>query len=380
MAPAPGLGLLLLLGLATALSVREQMEAEVAQALDSDDEDLLAALGGEPEPEQEPTSEEEHVDLRTQPGSLPPGVPDIPGLEERPDGLYYGGEKVTSITGMDGQDKGKSFYDKKPKTLASSEENGEGSLEPLDSLEIPRTRENDNLDEIRSMTELRSVMPIKSIEEIEKITPIESIQEIKNIQEVKEIHPIPENIAKMFIKKHRLVSSIGGPDREITVSGPGEIEDVATLEKLYAQCKQAVENMNALIKSETHHMKSIAGGIAGIAGEIVEDHQHALPNLVKALKEEIKVHHIFGRFIKQKLEGKNPTLDISKKFEEPEEQGKNPTLDISSLGPIKSVTPIKSIQEVESMQEVKSLYELTAAQAKVLKAMQARARRRRRKY
>merc|ERR1712112_247755 len=74
----------------------------------------------------------------------------------------------------------------------------------------------ESIDEIKSMTpitkieEVKSITPVKSVEEVKSITPIESIEEVKSMKEIKSILPVPDDIAKKFIRKNNLVPMDGG--------------------------------------------------------------------------------------------------------------------------------------------------------------------------
>merc|ERR1711942_48837 len=94
----------------------------------------------------------------------------------------------------------------------------------------------ESIDEIKSMTpitkieEVKSITPVKSVEEVKSITPIESIEEVKSMKEIKSILPVPDDIAKKFIRDNNLVPTDGGsandPETDIPndsfeeVSGP----------------------------------------------------------------------------------------------------------------------------------------------------------------
>ena len=106
--------------------------------------------------------------------------------------MKYKGEKVTSITGMDGKDKGEKVY---------ADEN-EDKYEDVDDDEVVEKVP------IESLSEVEKITPIKSLEEIKRLLPVKSIKEIANIDEVKEILPVPEDIARKFIAKHKLKHGI----------------------------------------------------------------------------------------------------------------------------------------------------------------------------
>merc|ERR1712212_450146 len=181
------LGAVLVFFLATAnaldlSALRRELKAEVEEVIGNDyndddlnEDNLLDALRDEAEPHAPYSSEEieslEGSDEEAE-GELPPGVPDIPGLTVDHGVLKYKGEKVTSITGMDGKDKGEKVF----------EDEDEDEIVDVQSIE--------------NISEVKKLAPIKSISEIKSILPVKSIKEIANIDEVKEILPIPEDIAR----------------------------------------------------------------------------------------------------------------------------------------------------------------------------------------
>merc|ERR1712055_242557 len=198
-----GAVLVLLLATVNALdlaALRRELKAEVEEVIGNDyndddlnDDNLLEALG-EAEPHAPYSEEIESLEGsdEEEEGELPPGVPDIPGLTVDHGVLKYKGEKVTSITGMDGKDKGE------------KESEDEDEIVDVQSIE--------------NISEVKKLLPIKSISEIKSILPVKSIKEIANIDEVKEILPIPEDIARNFIAKHKLKHG-----RKHTISGENEL-------------------------------------------------------------------------------------------------------------------------------------------------------------
>ena len=171
--------------------IEEEEDAEelVEEALDDAGEALDDA---DPEPEAEG-------------GKLPDGVPDIPGLHMEGGQLMYKGEKVTSITGMDGEDEGEKVYGDDAEV--GDEEEVEGGYEGEDEVE--------EVEPLESLSEVKKITPIKSLSEIKSLLPIKSINEISSIDEVKEIIPIPEDIARKFIKKHNLKHGAGYGESEM---------------------------------------------------------------------------------------------------------------------------------------------------------------------
>merc|ERR1719348_2536205 len=214
---------------------------------------------------------------------LDDGIPNIEGLKKEADGtLTFNGEKVTSISAVDGPDGGKKVYES-PKVYRGSNR----------GLTLPP-----NIDEI---------------EEIKKMTPIKSIQEIANIREVKSIKPVPDAIARDFIKRHKL--------RSLTMAGG------------YASSEEEAE---------------------------VDVGEPPLPTLSSRCEAQVK--DIYGITIDD-LESIRPAK-VTYKGDE-----------IDSIEPVKSITPLKSVQALKSVQEVKKLYELTPLQAQILKRMQLKKKR-----
>ena len=166
------------------------MEGEIAYGLDygleeePTDADVFEALEADDEEE---ASEE-----------LPPDVRDIPGLKVNPDhSLSFNGEKVVSITDMDGEEEGEQVFKDEEAELEAEEadESGIRSVTPL-----------------KSVKAVKKLLPLKSVTGIKSLLPIKSIDEIVNMEEVKRILPIPDDIAREFIARHGLKSggSISG--------------------------------------------------------------------------------------------------------------------------------------------------------------------------
>ena len=138
-------------------------------------------------------------------------IPDIDGLEQREDGsLWFNGERVKSITGLDGEKEGKEVY--KDGGGGGGDSPDEAEVAGDDDMDVGKMEAATGLKGIKNMEEVKSLDEVKSIQEVSKISPVKSIQEIKNIQEVKRIHEIPEDIARAFIKKHGLGASGAGED------------------------------------------------------------------------------------------------------------------------------------------------------------------------
>ena len=192
-------------------------EAEELSFSNEEDEEIDAGSLTEEEPEEsvetmvgsgphpDPSWPDPEEDVETKLGSgpspgLPPGVPDIPGLTADAEGtLWFKGEKVTSITGMDGEDKGRKVFGSEDE---EDEEEGDEVTEMEDEDEEDEVVEN--VEPLEKITAVEKLTPVKKIEEVKSMTPLKSIKEIKNIEEVKSILPIPEHIARKFIAKHKL--------------------------------------------------------------------------------------------------------------------------------------------------------------------------------
>ena len=185
-------------------------EAEELSFSNEEEEEIDAGSLTEEEPEESveellgsgPRHPDEDVETKLGSGpspGLPPGVPDIPGLTADAEGtLWFKGEKVTSITGMDGEDKGR-------KVFGSEDEEDEDDDEVTEMEDEDEEDEVvENVEPLEKITAVEKLTPVKKIEEVKSMTPLKSIKEIKNIEEVKSILPIPEHIARKFIAKHKL--------------------------------------------------------------------------------------------------------------------------------------------------------------------------------
>ena len=154
-------------------------------------------------------------------------IPDIDGLEQREDGsLWFNGERVKSITGLDGEKEGKEVY----KDGGGGGAPDEAEVAGGGGMDVEKMEAATGLKGIKNMEEVKSLDEVKSIQEVSKVSPVKSIQEIKNIQEVKRIHEIPEDIARAFIKKHGLGSSGAG---EVGEANEADIPDESGGPKRY---------------------------------------------------------------------------------------------------------------------------------------------------
>merc|ERR1711875_37818 len=252
---------------------------------------------------------------------LDDGIPNIEGLKKEADGtLTFNGEKVTSISAVDGPDGGKKVYES-PKVYRGS--NRGLTLPPnIDEIEeikkmipIKKPVELKTPIPIETIEEVIKKLPIETIQEIKKMTPIKSIQEIANIREVKSIKPVPDAIARDFIKRHKL--------RSLTMAGG------------YASSEEEAE---------------------------VDVGEPPVLNPALSRGCEAQVKAIYGITIDD-LEAIRPAK-VTYKGDE-----------IDSIEPVKSITSLKSVQALKSVQEVKKLYELTPLQAQILKRMQLKKKR-----
>merc|ERR1711872_942876 len=225
---------------------------------------------------------------------------------------------------------------------------------------------------VKSIEEVKSIKPIKSIQEVKSITPIESIEEIKSMNEIKSMLPVPDEIARRFINKHGL--------RSLTSSGGASPYEQEGLEEI-----ARVPPVDA-------------GGEA--LGRIMD--------AIGLLQEAVKLVEDSGCVAQTNPENYPPDDDESDEVESAEPYneseagygrgGRDPLIDeiknsnIESVERVKSMTPIKNIEEIESIEEVKSIqpvksinevvamYELTDEQAAMLRRMNRRAGRSRRRY
>jgi len=260
---------------------------------------------------------------------LDDGIPNIEGLKKEADGtLTFNGEKVTSISAVDGPDGGKKVYES-PKVYKGS--NRGLTLPPnIDEIEeikkmipIKKPVELKTPIPIETIEEVIKQIPIETIQEIKKMTPIKSIQEISNIREVKSIKPVPDAIARDFIKRHKL--------RSLTMAGG------------YASGEEEAE----IDVGEPPLDVGVGKG--------------PLATLSYGCKAQVK--EIYGITIDD-LEAIRPKTKVPYTGDE-----------IDSIEPVKSITPLKSVQALKSVQEVKKLYELTPLQAQILKRMQLKKKR-----
>merc|ERR1712042_251053 len=253
--------------------------------------------------------------------------------------------------------------------LASSEESGEAAPEWNVK---PKWKPNwkpkwkpressgeviESIDEIKSMTpitkieEVKSITPVKSIEEVKSITPIKSIEEVKSMKEIKSILPVPDDIAKKFIKKNNLVPVDGGG-----ASNPPEID---------------------LSDDELDVDEAVAG-------ELLEALQEGVITIQAALdKISAQGLTLCDKTGGREIDDWDSMEPISRESTEPLDSDELPFSpedvtdiqeitameEVKSMLPIKSIDEIKSITPIKSIQEVKGLYELTDRQARLLRKL-----------
>ena len=208
-----------------------------------DDLDLMEALdlSGNYESAEPPPSSEE-IESLEEPGTeevveaeeLPKGVPDIPGLYMEDGVMKYKGEKVASITGMDGKDKGQKVY-------ADEDEDDDEDEDVVEEVEP-----------IESISEVKKLTPIKSLSEIKSLLPVKSIKEIAKIDEVKEIMPIPEDIARKFIAKHRLKHG-----KKQAISGESELSPDVYEDQPQAGTAEGSSSVQEFVNEIESHLKTV---------------------------------------------------------------------------------------------------------------------------
>merc|ERR1711970_595982 len=165
---------------------------------------------------------------------LDDGIPNIEGLKKEADGtLTFNGKKVyESPKVYRGSNRGLTL----PPNIDEIEE-----IKKM--IPIKKPVELKTPIPIETIEEVIKQIPIETIQEIKKMTPIKSIQEISNIREVKSIKPVPDAIARDFIKRHKLRSltmaggyASGEEEAEIDVGEP-------PLNTLSSRCKAQVKSI-----------------------------------------------------------------------------------------------------------------------------------------
>merc|ERR1719334_2653249 len=233
---------------------------------------------------------------------------------------------------------------------------------------VKSVQEVKSMTPIKSIEEVKSIKPIKSIQEVKSITPIESIEEIKSMNEIKSMLPVPDEIARRFINKHGL--------RSLTSSGgasPYEqegTEEIARVPPVDAGGEALGRIMDAIgLLQEAMKQLDDSGCVVGQTNP-----ENYPPDDDESAEPYNDSEAGYGRG------GRDPLIDEIKNS------------NIESVERVKSMTPIKNIEEIESIEEVKSIqpvksinevvamYELTDEQAAMLRRMNRRAGRSRRRY
>merc|ERR1712142_585812 len=203
----------------------------------------------------------------------------------------------------------------------------------------------ESIDEIKSMTpitkieEVKSITPVKSIEEVKSITPIKSIEEVKSMKEIKSILPVPDDIAKKFIKKNNLVPVDGGG-----ASNPPEID---------------------LSDDELDVDEAVAG-------ELLEALQEGVITIQAALdKISAQGLTLCDKTGGREIDDWDSMEPISRESTEPLDSDELPFSpeDVTDIQEITAMEEVKSMLPIKSIQEVKGLYELTDRQARLLRKL-----------
>merc|ERR1712142_567367 len=216
----------------------------------------------------------------------------------------------------------------------------------------------ESIDEIKSMTpikkieEVKSITPVKSIKEVKSITPIKSIEEVKSMKEIKSILPVPDDIAKKFIRKNNLVPVDGGGasyPHEIDLSDDQlDVDDVEGPFRWLDTLQEGVITIQAALD------KISAQGLTlcdKTGGREIDDWDSAEP-ISRESTEPLD---------SDELPFSPEDVTDIQEIEAMEE--------VKSMLPIKSIDEIKSITPIKSIKEVKGLYELTDRQARLLRKL-----------
>merc|ERR1711875_202605 len=199
--------------------------------------------------------------------------------------------------------------------------------------------------------------------EVKSITPIKSIKEVKSIKEIKSILPVPDDIAKKFIRKNNLVP----------VDGGGASYPVIDLSDDQLEIDDVDESFQA--------------------GELLEALQEGVITIQAALDkisaQGLTLCDSSGGRVDPEIDDWDSMEPISRESTEPLDSDEIPFSpedvtdiqeitameEVKSMLPIKSIDEIKSITPIKSIKEVKGLYELTDRQARLLRKLNRRAER-----
>merc|ERR1711942_657434 len=218
----------------------------------------------------------------------------------------------------------------------------------------------ESIDEIKSMTpitkieEVKSITPVKSVEEVKSITPIESIEEVKSMKEIKSILPVPDDIAKKFIRDNNLVPTDGGSASDPETDIPND------------------------------SFEEVSGPLTEIKSDLLEALQEGVITIQAALdKISAQGLELCGTRANPEIDDWDSMEPISRESTEPLDSDEIPFSpedvtdiqeitameEVKSMLPIKSIDEIKSITPIKSIKEVKGLYELTDRQARLLRKL-----------
>merc|ERR1712112_748067 len=224
----------------------------------------------------------------------------------------------------------------------------------------------ESIDEIKSMTpitkieEVKSITPVKSVEEVKSITPIESIEEVKSMKEIKSILPVPDDIAKKFIRDNNLVPTDGGsasdPETDIP-DDSGEIPGGFPYEKR-DDLLEALQEGVITIQAALDKISAQGLELCGTKSNPEIDDWDSMEPISRESTEPLDSDEL--PFSPEDV----TDIQEIKAMEE-----------VKSMLPIKSIDEIKSITPIKSIQEVKGLYELTDRQAQLLRKLNRRAER-----
>merc|ERR1712240_254243 len=207
----------------------------------------------------------------------------------------------------------------------------------------------ESIDEIKSMTpitkieEVKSITPVKSIEEVKSITPIKSIEEVKSMKEIKSILPVPDDIAKKFIRDNNLVPTDGGSANDPETDIPDD------------------------------SFEDIPGPLTEIKSDLLEALQEGVITIQAALdKISAQGLTLCDKTGGREIDDWDSSMElISRESTEPLDSDELPFSpeDVTDIQEITAMEEVKSITPIKSIQEVKGLYELTDRQARLLRKL-----------
>merc|ERR1712042_355667 len=206
----------------------------------------------------------------------------------------------------------------------------------------------ESIDEIKSMTpitkieEVKSITPVKSIEEVKSITPIKSIEEVKSMKEIKSILPVPDDIAKKFIRDNNLVPTDGGSANDPETDIPDD------------------------------SFEDIPGPLTEIKSDLLEALQEGVITIQAALdKISAQGLTLCDKTGGREIDDWDSAEPISRESTEPLDSDELPFSpeDVTDIQEITAMEEVKSMLPIKSIQEVKGLYELTDRQARLLRKL-----------